>query len=107
MIECGEWRADSNPYQNQATHKRSEPPAGDQVWEGTSKSIPTAQVNPRYDHQRRCDREQKYPPQNLGIELGHSHVYRGETSLSPSVTPSEALRAGFRFVGCRVSRNAT
>src|ERR1700694_2372658 len=84
MIERGEWRSDRSPHCDEPTHKRCEPTTRDQVWENISKTKPAAQINQCCDHQRGYDDEQDQPRQHLGMGLGHSSVYRGETSLAPS-----------------------
>jgi hypothetical protein len=42
MIERVERRPDDSPHEDESTHKRGEPPAGDEVWEGISKTKPAA-----------------------------------------------------------------
>ena len=71
MINCGYGGRYDSPDRDEATHKREQPPNGDEIWVSISKIKPASQVNQRCDYQRKCDGEEERQRLHVGMGLEH------------------------------------
>src|SRR5882757_6471960 len=99
MIKASEGRTHCDPEERQSTHESSNPPNGNHVRKGTSKTQPTTQVNQSDENQSTSKRHRKRPRLEVAVDFcrdGQSCIHgRGESSsLVPSTTAREASLAG-------------